>query len=180
MRRILFVMLLVATAVTVPVAVAHAADVQFTLTTNYTGLYPDADVSVPVTVHNPARYQLAVHTAAVRVGDANAECRAENLEAFSYSGDVVAPADGDATIPIRTHMLASAPDACQGASFPLSFTATGAPVGAQPESAGDRGTGGFAFTGSDSWTTTLVGIGALVAGLALIGGRRRRPAEASS
>ena len=59
MRRILFVVLLVATAVAVPNAVAHAADVQFTLTTNYTGLYPDADVSVPVTVHNPATYDLA-------------------------------------------------------------------------------------------------------------------------
>lgn len=179
MRRILCMMLLVATAVTVPAAVAHAADVQFTLTTNYTGLYPDADVSVPVTVHNPLKYDLAVHTAEVHVGDASPTCTAANLEAASYSGDVVAPADGDTTIPIRMHMLASAPDACQGATFPLSFTATGAPVGAQPDSAGGHD-GGFAFTGANSWTTTLIGTGALVAGLALIGVRRRRPSEASS
>jgi hypothetical protein len=176
-RRILFVMLLVATVVTVPNAVAHAADVQFTLTTSYTGLYPNADASVPVTVHNPAAYDLAIHTAAVRVGDASPGCPATNLEAFSYSGDVVAPSHQDATITIRMHMLASAPDTCQGATFPLSFTGTGAPVGVQPESSGG---GGFAFTGANSLTTTLVGVGAFVAGLALIGVRRRRPSERSS
>ena len=177
MRRILFVVLLVATAVAVPNAVAHAADVQFTLTTNYTGLYPDADVSVPVTVHNPAAYDLAIHTADVRVGDATPSCAASNLEASSYSGDVVAPAHRDATIRIRMHMVASAPDTCQGATFPLSFTGTGAPVGVQPDSSG---VGGFAFTGANAWTTTIVGVGALVAGLALIGIRRRRPSEVSS
>ena len=132
MRRILFVVLLVATVVTVPVAVAHAADVQFTLTTDYTGLYPNADVSVPVTVHNPEAYRLAVHTADVRVGDASPACSAANLEASSYSGDVIAPAHGDTTIPIRMHMLASAPDACQGATFPLSFTASGSPSTPSP------------------------------------------------
>ena len=177
MRRILFVVLLVATAVAVPNAVAHAADVQFTLTTSYTGLYPNADASVPVTVHNPADYELAVHTADVRVGDAGPACPATNLEAFSYSGDVVAPPHGDATIPIRMHMPSSAPDACQGATFPLSFTASGSPVGVQPDSSGD---GGFAFTGANSWTTTLVGVLALVAGLALIGVRRRLPSEVPS
>ncbi len=177
MRRILFVMLLVATAVAVPNAVAHAADVQFTLTTNYTGLYPDADVSVPVTVHNPAAYDLAIHTADVRVGDANPGCPAANLEAASYSGDVVAPSHQDATITIRMHMPAAAPDACQGATFPLSFTGTGTPLGVQPDSSGGDG---FAFTGANSWTTTLVGVGALGIGLALILVRRRRPSEASS
>ena len=176
MRRILFVLLLVATAVAIPASAAHAAEVQFTLTTNYTGLYPDADVQVPVTVHNPANYQLAVHTADVRVGDASPSCTAANLEASSYSGDVVAPPGGDAVIPIRMHMLASAPDACQRGTFPLTFTATGAPVGVQP----DSGSGGFAFTGADSWTTTFIAAGALVAGLALLGVRRRRPSGVSS
>src|SRR4051812_26159325 len=163
-------MLFAAATLALPLAAAHAAAVQFTLTTSYTGLYPNADASVPVTVHNPAAYELAVHTAAVRVGDASPGCPAINLEAFSYSGDVVAPRHGEATIPIRMHMVASAPDACQGATFPLSFTASGSPVGVQPDASGD---GGFAFTGASSWTTTVVGVLALVAGLGLIGVRRR-------
>jgi LPXTG-motif cell wall-anchored protein len=177
-RRILCAVLLVATGVTIPATVAHAADTQFTLTTNYTGLYPDADVSVPVTVHNPLDYDLAVHTARVHVGDANPDCTAQYLEASSYAGDVVAPSQSDATIVIRMHMLASAPDACQGATFPLSFVASGAPVGVQPSSG--NGSNGFAFTGADSLLTTLVGAAALVSGLALIFVRRRRPAGASS
>jgi LPXTG-motif cell wall-anchored protein len=181
-RRILLVMLIAATVVTLPAAVARGADVQFTLTTDYTGLYPNADASVPVTVHNPKGYELAVHTAAVTVGDASPGCRAANLEASSFSGDVVAPPHGDATIPVHMHRLASAPDACQGATFPLSFTASGEPLGTDPDGPGSgfSFTGGFAFTGAESWTLTIVGAVALVTGLALIGVRRRRPAEAGS
>ena len=177
MRRMLCAVLLVASVVTLTATVAHAADTQFTLTTSYTGLYPDADVTVPVTVHNPKTYDLAVHTAAVQVGDASPGCAAGYLEASSFSGDVVIPAHGDTTIPIRMHMLASAPDACQGATFPLRFTASGSPVGVQPP---DGGSGGFAFTGSAAWRTTLVGVGALASGLFLLFARRRRPAGASS
>jgi len=174
-RRMLCAVLLVASVVTLTATVAGAADTQFTLTTNYTGLYPDADVTVPVTVHNPMAYDLAVHTAAVQVGNANPGCTADFLEASSFSGDVVAPAHGDTTIPIRMHMLASAPDACQGATFPLSFSASGSPLGAQPSDGSS-----FAFTGADSWGTTLVGVGALVSGLVLVFARRRHPAGASS
>jgi LPXTG-motif cell wall-anchored protein len=175
-RRMLCAVLLVASVVTLTATVADAADTQFTLTTNYTGLYPDADVTVPVTVHNPMAYDLAVHAANVRIGDASGGCTAGYLEASSFSGDVVAPAYRDTTIPIRMHMLASAPDACQGATFPLSFTASGSPVGVQPS--GDSGS--FAFTGTDSLITTLVGVGALASGLVLVFARRRRPTGASS
>jgi len=168
--------LLVASVVTLTATVAGAADTQFTLTTNYTGLYPDADVTVPVTVHNPMAYDLAVHTANVQVGNATPGCTADYLEASPFSGDIVAPAHGDTTIPIRMHMLASAPDACQGATFPLSFSASGSPLGAPPS----EGTSGFAFTGANSWITTLVGIAALGSGLVLLFARRGRPTGASS
>jgi LPXTG-motif cell wall-anchored protein len=174
-RRLLCAVLLAASVVTLTATVAGAADTQFTLTTNYTGLFPDADVTVPVTVHNPMAYDLAVHTADVQVGNASTGCAAGYLEASSFSGDVVAPAHGDATVPIRMHMLASAPDACQGATFPLSFTASGSPLGVQPS--GDSG--GFAFTGTDSWITTLVGAGALASGVVFLVARRRRPGASS-
>lgn len=173
MRRVLLVMLIVATAVALSASAAHA-DEQFTLTASYSGLFPNADVSVPVTVHNPVAYDLAVHTADVTVGDARPGCGSEYLEAFSYSGDVVAPAHGDAVIRVRMHMLATAPDACQGATFPLTFTATGAPTGAIPA---DAGSSGFAFTGGDVASSVTVGTAALLLGLALLFGRRRRSPE---
>jgi LPXTG-motif cell wall-anchored protein len=181
-RRILLVILIIATAVTLPAAAAHAVDEQFTLTADYAGLFPNAEVSVPVTVRNPHGYELAVHTADVVVGDAGPSCPAANLEASSYAGDVVAPPHGDATIPVRMHMLATAPDACQGATFPLRFTASGEPLGVDPDQphSGSASTSGFAFTGAESWTMTLVGAGALVVGLALTGVRRRRTSGASS
>ena len=159
---------------------AHAADVQFTLTTNYTGLYPDADVSVPVTVHNPAGYDLAVHTADVRVGDANPGCPAANLEASSYSGDVVAPPHGDADDPDPHAHARLRARRLPGRDVPAQLHRHRCPRSASQPGRRRRGDGGFAFTGADSWTTTLVGVGALVAGLALIGVRRRRPSEMSS
>jgi hypothetical protein len=174
-RRILWIVLLVMSATVVPTRVAGAADTQFTLTSSVTGLYPGADIQVPVQVHNPMPFDVAVHSADVRVGDASAACPATYLRASSFSGDVVAAAHDDATIPIRMRMLASSPDACQGATFSLTFTAAGTPVG----SSGD-GAGGFAFTGADALGTTLLGVGALTVGTLLVVGRRRpRAPEAS-
>jgi LPXTG-motif cell wall-anchored protein len=180
-RRILLVILLVAstlTTVALTAAPAGADEYQFTLTTEYTGLYPSADVSVPVTVHNPEPYAIAVHTAAVLVGDANAGCPASNLIASSFSGDVVAPARGDAVVPIRMRMPRTAPDACQGATFPLVLTATGEPTGPMPAEPGAGS--GFAFTGGDVTTSVIVGSASLLLGLALLVGRRRRADEVPS
>ena len=134
---------------------AHAADVQFTLTTAYSGLYPNADVSVPVTVHNPAAYDLAVHTADVRVGDASPGCPAANLEASSYSGDVVAPPHGDAVIP--SACTCSPPRPTPARARPSrSPSPPPAPRPASSPTAG-RAVVGFAFTGGDSWTSAIVG-----------------------
>jgi hypothetical protein len=172
-RRILIALLaFVAVATVAPVRAR--ADEQFTLTASYSGLYPGADVTVPVTVHNSLSYDLAVHTAAVTVGDAGPGCPAANLVAGSFAGDVVATAHHDATIPIRMQMPSSAPNGCQGATFPLTFTATGAPANGVPGDASGRG---FAFTGAASLGTTAIGAAALVAGLLLLGLRRRATAE---
>lgn len=149
---------------------AGAADHRFTLSANFVGLYPNAVVDVPVTVHNPLDYDLAVHSASVRVGDASPACTSTNLQAQSFTGDVVVRAGTDGTIPLRMHMPASTPDACQGATFPLVFTASGAPAsGTDP-----TGSSGFAFTGAETGTLVLIGASACVVGRLLIRRRDRR------
>ena len=184
MRRALFLLPVLALVSLVPAGgVAHAAD-DFVLSANLSGLYPNVDADFPVSVSNPKDFAIAVHSATVAIGDASPSCTAANLSARSFSGNVVVPADGSTTFPIHLHMAASAPNACQGVTFPLTFTATGTPVGATPGGDGTNGDGvgaaatGFAFTGADSLMLGAIGLGATAVGLVLV--RRRRPTETAS
>jgi hypothetical protein len=156
---------------------AAAADQQFTLGASVDGLYPNANLEAPVTVHNPLDYPIAVHAAEVVVGDASAECPASNLVAGSFAGDVVIAAGGTAAIPIRLQMVSSAPNACQGVTFPLTFVASGEPAPATPTA--DPGTGPdpgaeFAFTGSGTLDLLIGGLATIAFGLAITIAVRRR------
>jgi hypothetical protein len=175
MHRLIATTLVAGALVLASAPPAGAVDEQFTLTADYVGLYPNADVTVPVQVHNPFDHPIAVHTASVQVGDAGPACPRTNLVAASFVGDVVVPAGADGTIPVHMHMPARAPDTCQGASFPLVFTASGAdasPAGGNP---GGSAPGGFAFTGAETGTVAAFGVACCVTGWVLT--RRRRTVE---
>jgi hypothetical protein len=177
-HRLLPTVLFTAAVLMIPVGTASAAEQDFTLSVHYAGLYPDSDTIVAVTVHNPQSFPLHVHTAVVHVDDASPACRAENLVAHSFTGDIVVPADADGSIPIRFQMPAAAPDACQGATFPLTFAASADAGAAGTMSSGDTpSSGGFAFTGAESGATALAGVTALGIGALLLAARRRRPDE---
>ncbi len=149
---------------------ASAAPVtSFSLSADFVGLFPGADLGAPVTARNPQPYALIVKTASVSISDAGPGCAASNVTVQSFSGDVTVPAGGSATIPVRIQMSPSAPDACQGATFPLQFQARGEGIGNQPP------TSGFAFTrfSSGGLVLAVVGAGSLLAGLALLFVKRR-------
>lgn len=170
MHRLAAVCLLVGVVLASATTPAHAADPQFTLTAGYQGLYPDARVAVPVTVHNPQSFPIEVSTASATVGDARSDCPSRYVSVTTFAGRVRVPAYGTSIVPMQFHMLASAPDACQGAVFPLTFRASGAPAS---DSAGS-GAGGFAFTGSGAGTVALVagGAAAVTSGALLVSRRR--------
>ena len=152
---------------------------QFTLSADFTGLYPNADLTVPVTVHNLQTYDVAVRAATVIVGDASAACGATNVVAHLFSGDVVVASGAGATIPVRLQMLAGAPDACQGVTFPLTFDAHGVIVNFAGRTAGSTPTSGFAITGFGSGVQMLgaVGLAVALAGLLLAGRRTKLSSE---
>jgi LPXTG-motif cell wall-anchored protein len=173
MRRIAVLLLGLAAVLASTATTAGAADPEFTLTVDYRGLYPNAQLDVPVTVRNPQTFPIVVHTATTTVGDAGIDCTSSNIDVSTFTGDVRVPARGSAIVPIHFHMLASAPDTCQNATFPLSFHASGAPAS---DTSPDSGTGGFAFTGNGAGTLALAagGAAALVLGGGLLAARRRR------
>ena len=133
----------------------------FTLSAQVTGLFPNATLTAAVRVHNPQPFRLSVQTASVTVGDASPECPSTNLTARPFAGAVMVPSRGDAALPIELHMLASAPDTCQGASFPLTFAATGL----LRDTSGPSTT---AFTGSDTILFALVGLILLSIGICVL------------
>lgn len=148
----------------------------FTMSADFTGLYPGARLTAPVTVHNSRSFAIDVKAATVLVADASPTCVAGNVVAHSFSGDVRVPANGTTTVPVRMEMVASAPDACQGAVFPLTFAAEGVVVGggSNPSTAG-----GFAFTGPSGVQALVgIGVGAIVFGLLLVACRRFEEADA--
>lgn len=147
----------------------------FTMSADFTGLYPGARLTAPVTVHNSRSFAIDVKAATVLVADASPTCLAGNVVAHSFSGDVRVPANGTTTVPVRMEMVASAPDACQGAVFPLTFAAEGVVVGGSNPSA----SGGFAFTGASGVQALVgIGVGAIVFGLLLVACRRFEEAVA--
>jgi hypothetical protein len=95
------------------------------------GFYPGGHGPVWVRVRNPFDHRARVRWIRTYVGKAGPGCPADNLVARRSRGlrqlqsgkwrHVLIPARQSRRVRVRTRMRARAPDACQGASFPLRF-----------------------------------------------------------
>ncbi len=99
----------------------------------------------------------------------------EQRDRVPFTGDVTVAAGVSVTIPVRMRMSPSAPDTCQGATFPLSLRGTGEILGSPAP------TSGFAFTGFGTSGLVLAGIGVIsvLGGLVLLVLKRRHDAAAA-
>lgn len=84
------------------------------------GLVPGAHGSLRLKVHNPHRFDIRVTSIETRVG-ASATCPASNLSVRRFSGHKKVRARHSRYVRVRIAMAASAPDACQRATFPLTY-----------------------------------------------------------
>jgi hypothetical protein len=91
------------------------------------GLYPGARKRIRVVVRNRANMVVLLDGLYVRVTDASASCAAANVRVRRFRGSKPIPAGGHRRFRLRVRMRASAPNACQGARFPLMFTTRIAP-----------------------------------------------------
>jgi hypothetical protein len=169
------------TAVVVSSRDATAAGPDFTLSGSVEGLFPGRTVDLGVTVQNPQSLRLTVNTADVSVGDASTACLAANLSAQGFAGSVTVGPHGTTTIPVELQLLDTAPDGCQGAAFPLTFHATGSRDASSPNPSGPFGSLPFTGLGLAASLMAIVGLAALVLGLAILAaaragnGRRKVP-----
>lgn len=92
------------------------------------GLYPGAVKPMRVTVRNRTDRDVRLVALARRVSEAPAGCPTSALRVRRPRTLPVVPARGRATIRLRARLLRSAPDACQGAVFRITFRARGVPA----------------------------------------------------
>lgn len=111
-------------------AVAGSAQSLVVTTTQATGLVPNGTVNVPFTVRNPNSYQVTLNT--VSLGDVTVDSGHGGCLVSSVTGATLPDTDvipGGATSPSRNFVVAmsnAANDACQGATFTFTLTASGA------------------------------------------------------
>jgi hypothetical protein len=98
----------------------------FTVAGDVEGLYPSdvATTTLSVTVSNPNAFAVVVSKLAVAVADASPQCRGSNVVAATPAGSFAVAARAAVVRAVPVRLATSAPDACQGASFPLIYTAT--------------------------------------------------------
>jgi hypothetical protein len=105
------------------VSVARAAD-DFAVAGEVDGLYPGASMTLDAVVTNPYPFTISVVSVSVSAADAGPGCPASMLSISGSTDAVEIPARSVGTIPLAVRMSSSAPDACQGAVWPLQFSAT--------------------------------------------------------
>jgi hypothetical protein len=111
----------------------HAEDA-FEIAGEVDGLYPGADTTLDARVTNPHPFPIRVISTTVNVRDASSGCPASMLDIGDAQATAEVPAGGTSTVRLEVRMSRSAPDACQGVTWPLEFagTAIGTPTSGLP------------------------------------------------
>lgn len=106
-------------------AVAKSHHHDFTISGDLAGLYPGLGTVLVLNVSNPQHFDILVQTLTVTVQDAAAGCLAGNLSIGGYTGaPILVPAGRTVQQQLPALLLHSAPDGCQGVSFPLVYSGT--------------------------------------------------------
>ena len=106
-----------------PGAAVVSAASTFSVSGNVGGLYPGTTRSLVLTVTNPQKVAITVTSITTTVSNASTKCGAANLKVTAFSGHLVVKAGTTAHATVAATMAHSAPNGCQGADFPLHYTA---------------------------------------------------------
>jgi hypothetical protein len=87
-------------------------------------LAPTVVRQMPLKLENAARFDIVVEGLAVAAGDAGPGCPASALAVGVAEMPVLVPARGETTVTVSVALIDDPPDACQGATFPLTYTGT--------------------------------------------------------
>ncbi|HVW34110.1 MAG TPA: hypothetical protein VHL53_16355 [Acidimicrobiia bacterium] len=85
------------------------------------GLAPGVTRSLFVTLSNPNNSDISVQALTVAAGDGSKGCPGSNVRVGTLTAPVFVPGRGSAQVTLPITMLGTAPGACQGADFPLTY-----------------------------------------------------------
>jgi hypothetical protein len=86
------------------------------------GLIPGARGDLVLKIENPFGFAIVVHRVDVIAEDASNHCGADNLRSPGLISAVRIGAGDQVKVTVPIKLRAKAPPACEGASFPLSFS----------------------------------------------------------
>lgn len=86
------------------------------------GLYPGDSAPLMLTVTNPQQFAIVVTSIATTAGSPNPGCVAGYLTVAGFSGQLTVAAQGSGQISVPVTLSHAAPNACQGAIFPLTYS----------------------------------------------------------
>ena len=86
------------------------------------GLYPGETAPLMLRVTNPQPFAIVVTSIATTAGSPNPGCLASYLTVAGFSGQLTVAAQSSGQISVPVTLSHAAPNACQGASFPLTYT----------------------------------------------------------
>ena len=103
---------------------AQAAPHGFGISGSVGGLFPGAHRALVLKVTNHHGFAIVVRSVSVLVGAGGHGCPAGNLTVAGFSGAAPVPARGSGNITLPVTLSPNAGDACQGAVFPLTYSAS--------------------------------------------------------
>jgi hypothetical protein len=100
---------------------ADEAAKSFLVAGDVEGLAPGVTRPLLVQLSNPNNTAISVEKLSVTVGNSSTGCAGTNVRVGAFGAPVLLPARGSAQISLPVTMLGTAPAACQGATFPLTY-----------------------------------------------------------
>lgn len=98
-----------------------ASSSAFSIAGNTGGLFPGLTVNMTLTVNNREHFAIDVTSITSMVSNGSSLCPAANVSVGAFSGNMVVAAGGTATTAVPVTMAYSAPDPCQGLTFPFAY-----------------------------------------------------------
>ena len=96
----------------------------FVVSGHVTGLRPGGTKALNLTVRNPNSVAIRVTSLTVGAAQAAPGCSASRLELPAWAGSLPIPKRGTASLTVHVQLKPGAPDACQGATWPLTYGGT--------------------------------------------------------
>jgi len=103
-------------------APSAAAPTTFGIAGSVGGLYPGDSAPLRLKLRNPYGFAIVVTSISTAVSSAGPKCVSGNLTVPAFTGQVKVPARGQAQTFVTVTLRHKAPDGCQGAVFPLSYS----------------------------------------------------------